>query len=181
MSLIAGNLAVVQQVLDSLNIGWGVCAGAAAHLYGQRRPINDVDILVAPGTLTQISTALQRGQKAVQFDGGRILWRGIKLFDDVSVRQGSTVYPFALDAAMQARLQRKPLLGSKVNVLAPEDILVQKLLLNRGETEGKFDIADADGMIKRQTFDLDYLRERLAATRALELLRPRLAERGVEV
>ena len=53
----------------------------AAHLYGDRRPIQDVDIIVAPGKLPEVVKLLQQQQKAVQFDGQRILWRGIKLFD----------------------------------------------------------------------------------------------------
>lgn len=49
MSLIAGNLGVVQRTLDAYQLAWAVCAGAAAHLYGNRRPIQDIDILIEPG------------------------------------------------------------------------------------------------------------------------------------
>ncbi|MEN9935382.1 MAG: hypothetical protein RLZZ387_1961, partial [Chloroflexota bacterium] len=98
MSLIAGNLGVVQRTLDGSSIVWGVCAGAAAHLYGNRRPIQDVDILVSAGNLPDVVRLLQQQNKVVQFDGQRILWRGIKLFDDLSVRRGGAVHPYAIDA-----------------------------------------------------------------------------------
>src|SRR5689334_25373233 len=103
MSLIAGNLGVVQRLLDTNQMKWGVCAGVAAHLYGDRRPIQDVDILVTTGKLPEVVKLLQQQQKAVQFDGQRILWRGIKLFDDLSVRRNGSVHPILLDEPMIAR------------------------------------------------------------------------------
>lgn len=181
MSLIAGNLAVVQKVLDAAGLQWGVFAGAAAHLYGNRRPINDIDILVAPGMLGQVASLLQQGQKAVQFDGGRILWRGIKLFDDLTVRQEGRIHPFSLDTAMASHTQRKPLLGSKVLLLAPEDVMVHKLLLFRGSNEGKHDEADVANIVKRQTLDTEYLKERIALTGGGDLLRERLSAQGVDL
>ena len=60
MSLIAGNLGVVQRMLDASPIKWGICAGAAAHLYGDRRPLQDVDMLVAAGKLPDVVRLLQR-------------------------------------------------------------------------------------------------------------------------
>ena len=181
MSLIAGNLAVVQKLLDASGLQWGVFGGAAAHLYGNRRPINDIDILVPQGQLNQVATMLQQGQKAVQFDGGRILWRGIKLFDDLTIRNLTATYPFTLDTLMAGRTQRKPLLGSRTLLLSPEDVVVHKLLMFRGENEGKYDIVDATNIIKRQPLDHDYLRQRMAITGGADLLRQRLADLGVVV
>jgi len=181
MSLIAGNLGVVQRLLDGSGLGWGVCAGAAAHLYGNRRPIQDVDLLVPRGALTTVVGLLQGAQKAVQFDGQRILWRGIKLFDDLTVRRPGASHPFLLDEPMLARLRRMPLLGAPVQVLPPEDVLAHKLLLARGLEQGKHDLPDAEGIARRQRLDLDYLRERLTMLNAAELLAPKLAELGVAV
>ena len=93
MSLIAGNLGVVQRLLDANQMKWAVCAGVAAHLYGDRRPIQDVDVVVMPGKLPDVVKLLQQQQKAVQFDGQRILWRGIKVFDDLTVRRGGISLP----------------------------------------------------------------------------------------
>jgi hypothetical protein len=178
MSLIAGNLGVVQRLLDAQQCTWAVCAGAAAHLYGDRRPIQDIDILVPAGLLPTVVKLLQQQQKAVQFDGQRILWRGIKVFDDLAIRRGATNHPFSIDDAMKTRMRRIPLLGSQTSVLAPEDVLVHKVILNRGEDQGKHDLADARGIIRRQQFDLEYMQYRLQAMNATTYTSA-LAELGV--
>jgi hypothetical protein len=179
MSLIAGNLGFVQRLFDSHSIVWGVCAGAAAHLYGNRRPIQDVDVLVMPGQLTEIVQRLQGAQKAVQFDGKRILWRGIKIFDDLSIRRVGAMHRFVLDQPMIDHLRRQPLLGAPVMVLAPEDIVLHKLLLGRGASEGKHDQSDAEGIARRQKLDSVYLGERLRLMNATEALRPALTSLGI--
>jgi hypothetical protein len=181
MSLIAGNLAVVQRLLDGSQMKWGVCAGVAAHLYGDRRPIQDVDILVTTGKLPDVVKLLQQQQKAVQFDGQRILWRGIKVFDDLTIRRGGTVYPFALDEPMIERLRRMSLLGAPVTVLAPEDILLHKLLLSRGADQGKHDLVDAAGIARRQKLDLEYLRARMQLMNVNGAIAAKLSELGVQL
>lgn len=174
MSLIAGNLAVVQRLLDSQHLPWGVFAGAAAHLYGHRRPIQDVDLLVPRGQIAVVVKLLQNSGKAVQYDGQRILWRGIKIFDDLTVRRAGRFYPFIFDGPMQARLRRLPLLGAPVRLLAPEDVIVHKLLLARGPAEGKHDLADAAVVARRQHLDLDYLWERVRLAQAEALIKEAL-------
>lgn len=181
MSLIAGNLAVVQRLLDGDGLPWGVVAGAAAHLYGNRRPLQDVDLLVPKGKLNTVVQLLQSSGKAVQFDGQRILWRGIKLFDDLSVRREGRTYPLTLDQPMQLRVRKLSLLGAMVGVVAPEDVVAHKVLLARGATENKHDLEDVAGVIRRQTLDLAYLRERARLLSAEALLRERLAGMGVEL
>jgi hypothetical protein len=181
MSLIAGNLAVVQRLLDSKQLAWGVFAGAAAHLYGNRRPIQDVDLAVLPGQLSTIVQLLQNSGKAVQFDGRRIIWRGIKIFDDMAVRRNGTVFPLSLDAPMRNHLRKLSLLGASVSVVAPEDVIVHKLLLDRNAESGKHDRADVEGILRRQTLDLDYLRERVRLMRAEASLSDPLRELDINL
>jgi hypothetical protein len=181
MSLIAGNLGVVQRLLDGQKMRWGVCAGAAAHLYGDRRPIQDIDILVGPGQLPTVVNLLLQQQKAVQFDGTRIVWRGIKIFSDLSVKRNGMVHPFILDAARAARLRRLPLLGSTVAVLSPEDVLLHKVLLGRGADQGKSDLVDALGIAKRHQMDRIYLRERMEAMRSNGTTITALAQLGIMI
>ncbi|MCU0491676.1 MAG: nucleotidyltransferase family protein [Chloroflexaceae bacterium] len=180
MSLIAGNLRVVQQLLDQSGMAWAVCAGAAAHLYGNRRPIQDVDLLVAQGQLNTIVKLLQSAQKAVQFDGQRIIWRGIKVFDDLTLRQNGMVHPYTLDAAMTERRRRLPLLGNQVQTLAPEDVVIHKLLMGRGAEQGKHDLEDVAGIVRRQQLDGAYIAERVKLANAGRIS-VQLREFGVEL
>jgi hypothetical protein len=175
MSLIAGNLAVVQRLLAAAGMPWGVCAGAAAHLYGNRRPIQDIDLLVARGRLSEVVRLLQNSGKAVQFDGQRIIWRGIKLFDDLTIRSAGTHYPLTLDEPMQARIRNLSLLGAPVCVLAPEDVVAHKLLLARGPNQGKHDLEDAAAILRRQQLDQEYLLQRARLMNAETIVSERLA------
>ncbi len=181
MSLIAGNLAVVQRLLDSKQTAWCVFAGAAAHLYGTRRPIQDVDLIVLPGQLPTVVQLLQSSGKSVQYDGQRIIWRGIKFFDDMAVRRDGTTFPLTFDPPMQTRLRKMPLLGAPVTVMSPEDVVAHKLLLDRGSAHGKYDLVDVEGIIRRQSLDVGYLRERIRLMRAERQLIERLRELGVEI
>ncbi|GIV92716.1 MAG: hypothetical protein WHS83_13730 [Chloroflexus sp.] len=181
MSLIAGNLAIVQRLLDGDQIAWAVIGGAAAHVYGDRRPLNDVDILVQRQALSRIVNLLQQSHKAVQSDGSRVIWRGIKVFDDLSVRQSGISHPFWLDDLMQERRRRMPLLGAQVFLAAPEDIVAHKLLLQRGPEQGKHDKQDAAGIIRRHQLDIDYLIMRLQRMNALDIVRPRLLDFGITI
>ncbi len=182
MSLLAGNLGAVQRLLDEAGLGWGVCAGAAAHLYGVRRPIENVDILLPPGRLYQVRNLLDRRGHTAQYNGHILLWRGIKLFDDLSVTIAGRRHPFLMDTLMETRLRRQMLLGSRVLVLAPEDVLVHKALLTQADrSPGKHHYEDFLSIIRKQgeTLDLDYLLHRLEVCQARQQIQSLLKEAGL--
>ncbi len=184
MSLIAGNLGTVQRLLDEAELPWGVCAGAAAHLYGVRRPIENVDILLAPGALKQVRDLLEKNHWAAQYDGRILLWRGIKLFDDLTVAVNGRRYPFLMDDSMQQHLRRLPLLGNRTLVLSPEDTLVHKGLLLLGDTVvGKHHREDfkAVAQVQGSRLDLAYVSQRLTACQARTQVLPLLTEVGLSL
>lgn len=182
MSLLAGNLGAVQHLLDEAGLSWGVCAGAAAHLYGVRRPIENVDILLPPGRLLQVRNLLGQKGHAAQYDGRILLWRGIKLFEDLSVTVAGRRFPFLMDTLMEGRLRRQMLLGSHVLVLAPEDVLVHKALLTQADrSPGKHHHEDLLAIVRKQkeVLDLDYLLRRLEICQARQQVQPLLKEAGL--
>lgn len=184
MSLIAGNLGSVQRLLDEADLPWGVCAGAAAYVYGVRRPIENVDILLPPGMLRRMRELLEQHRWTAQYDGRILLWRGIKVFDDLTVTAGGVRYPFVLDEPMRERLRRLPLLGCRVQVLAPEDVLVHKALLVYGDNAlGKHHRSDVEALIRaqRERLDLGYLVQRLNACQAGPQVRTFLAAAGLNL
>lgn len=171
MSLIAGNLGIVQRLFDENAIVWGICGGAASHLYGNRRPIKNIDILVSPDALKAVMGLMQKAKRVGQFDGRRIMWSGINIFDNLTFRDAEGEHPFALDQPMIEHLRRMQLLGSRVTVLAPEDVLVHRMLFHRGAEHRMNDYEDAAAIVQRQQLNIDYLKERLRSFKAGALLR----------
>lgn len=184
MSLIAGNLGAVQRLLDEAGLKWGVCAGSAAHLYGVRRPIENVDILLPWGLLRQVREILDSNRLTAQYDGRILLWRGIKLFDDLTLTIAGKRHPFFMDGSMQEHLRRLPLLGSRPLVLAPEDVLVHKALLTIGDsTPGKHHNEDFSAILRVQREKLDhaYLGQRLDACQARAQVQSLFTEAGLSL
>jgi hypothetical protein len=66
-------------------------------------------------------------------------------------------------------------------VMAPEDVVAHKLLLSRGVTEGKHDLADVEAILRRQSLSIEYVQERARLLGAEALIAERLAALGVEV
>lgn len=181
MSLIAGNLGIMQRLLDEHSVVWGIHGGAAAHVYGNRRPIKNIDILVASGMLRSVVEYMQQAKRVVQFDGRRVMWSGINLTDDLSVRRLGITHAFKMDDLMMGHVRRVPLLGSRVAMLAPEDVLVHKVLLERDGEAGVKDHGDASSVAQRQTMDIDYLKQRLQACGAPDRVRIKIEELGVSL
>ena len=73
------------------------------------------------------------------------------------------------------------LLGAPVMVLAPEDVLLHKLLMGRGAEQGKHDMADAAGIVRRQQLDHDYLRERMQVMNTNGSISRRAGQLGVQL
>jgi hypothetical protein len=86
-----------------------------------------------------------------------------------------------LDEPMIARLRRMSLLGAPVTVLSPEDVLIHKVLMSRGADQGKHDLLDAAGIVRRQQLDLDYLRQRMQAMNTNGTTAAALAQLGVQL
>ena len=182
MSLIAGNLGAVQRLLDDTELKWGICAGSAAHLYGVRRPIENVDILLPQGCLRQVRDMLEQNRLSAQYDGRILLWRGIKLFDDLSVAIAGSRYPFLMDAPMQEHLRRLPLLGVRALIVAPEDVLVHKALLIAGDNApGKHHRDDfaAIARVQGEKIDKAYLAQRLEICQGRAQVQHMFAEAGI--
>jgi hypothetical protein len=151
------SLAEVTRRLDRAGITWAVFAGAAATIYGVTRAVTDVDILI-PAADGGRAAALFPEAIVKRGEGGTV--RGVQLpgFDLVA---GLTTTD--LDAAMAARIVRRPLLGITVPIIPAEDNILLKALWGRGPEEGKHDWEDVDEMMAHlPALDWEYLRRRAA-------------------
>jgi hypothetical protein len=170
MSLIAGNLGVIQRLFDEHAITWGIYGNAASHLYGSRLPIKTIDILVSPATLRAVMQVMQNAKRVGQFDGRRIMWSGINLYDDLTVRTSTSFHPFKMDALMTARLRRLQLLGSRVSFLSPEDVLIHMMLTPRTAVQWDAAYEEMAAIAQRHPPELAYVRQRLRLCQAFPLL-----------
>lgn len=171
MSLLAGNLGIIRKLLEDHATVWGICGGAASHLYGNRRPIRNIDILIPPATIKPVMDLMHAAKRVGQFDGRRILWGGVSIFDNLSFRDEEGEHPFFLDQLMVKHLRPMHLLGSRVMVLAPEDIIAHKMLFRRGAEHRANDYEDVVAIARRHTLDLAYLKQRLQLFNAHALLK----------
>lgn len=152
------SLKEVARRLDGAGITWAVFAGAAASVYGARRPLTDVDILVAAAEGDHIAGLFPEARMRRQEDG-RILGASMPSFD---ILAGLTVMD--LDTAMAARLTHHEIAGVTVPVIPAEDNILLKAIWGRGPEVGKHDWEDVEAMMRHlSTLDWEYLHWRADA------------------
>jgi hypothetical protein len=162
-------LAEVARRLERAGVVWAVFAGAAASVYGAKRPLTDVDILVPLGEGTRVAT-LFPGAAVERQEDGRV--RSIKLPTDgiyppavdliagLTMFEGEASYTVDLDDEMAARRTRHEIAGIEMPVIPAEDNLLLKAVWGRGPEQGKHDWEDVAAMLAHVEVDWTYLRWR---------------------
>ena len=167
----------VRERLRGLGIDWAIFAGAASYLYGARREITDIDIMVREENMPTVSEAL--GAEATWLEGpsGSVLGGSvddIDLIGGMRIVVGEEAYEFFMDDEMARKVRTMALEGIEVPVLSPEDNVVFKGIMQRGEGEGKRDVQDVAEILNNQPIDPEYLMRRAglcgAEERVLDLL-----------
>ena len=162
----------VARRLDEAGVPWAVFAGAAAKVYGAKRPLTDIDILIS---------AADGGRAADLFPEGHICYRedgsveAIKLSEYDLIAGLSNGYVLDVDTDMLLRLQRAEINGVLVPIIPPEDNILIKASWGRGPEVGKHDWDDVAAMLSyNRKIDWEYLCGRasigLAPDRADEIL-----------
>jgi hypothetical protein len=163
------DLREIARRLDGGRIAWAVFAGAAASVYGARRALTDVDILVPASEAKRLSELFPEaavedhasGHQGFRLPGFDVL-AGLPLMD--------------LDPEMAARLRPGEIAGVEVPVIPPEDNILLKAMWGRGAAEGKHDWEDVEAMLGHlPSLDWAYLRWRAGqfadSDRAAQVLR----------
>jgi predicted nucleotidyltransferase len=159
--VLRSHLSAVKARLEKAGIEWAVFAGAASFCYGSQRIITDVDILLRSEDLERARAVLEDLDLA-RFDVG--------CGADMETEQGTC--PFYLDDNMIGRRQWRELFGVKVPVISVEDNIVLKAILQRGQSEGKYDLEDIRDMLTNQRIDLDYLKTRIQISQSEKRVKP---------
>ncbi len=157
-------LLLVKGRLEDGGLDWGVAAGSAVYIYAGNRLPTDVDLLVRPEDLSKVGSLLGLVPKMERTSWGeeeKIALGEIEIAGGLVIRVGAESYPYGMDGAMVERLRRGTLEGVEVPVLAPEDIIAMKSVLQRGPEQGKHDIEDIEALAAAMEIDAEYLRWRL--------------------
>ncbi len=148
------SLEEVARRFDDAGLTWAVFAGAAAIVYGAKRPLTDVDILVPAAERGRVMDLFPAAELILYDKGSLVL--SLPGFDIVA---GLTLMD--LDAPMAARLTRHEIAGVSVPIVPPEDNILLKAMWGRGPEAGKHDWEDVQAMIASlPELDWEYLRWR---------------------
>jgi len=161
---------------------WAVFSGAAAAVYGSRRVPTDLDVLVEKGQLDGWAARLGAPVTEKVSELGRMRhaqWRGVDICDDVTPVVDGTPRPFFMDREMLRRRRLRLVGGLPAWVVAPEDVVVLKAILQRGRERGKFDVEDIRAVAARQRLDHAYLQRRAARCGATERVLALLQREGL--
>jgi len=153
--------ALLQEIRHKFNVSrvkWAVFAGTAAYLYGGEREPTDVDIIIAKEDFKRAAELFNvevTGESFSFYIGGVDFILG-----DLKMNIEGKIFRFFMDQEMIERIQNKRLDGVEVPTLSPEDNIVFKALLQRGEKKGKHDIQEIIDIARNQKLDMGYLMKR---------------------
>ncbi len=171
---VRADLALVADVIMPGGVQWAVAAGAAVFLYARNRTPTDLDVLVRSEDLPMVEAALGVATETESTAWGevtRVQMGGIEIAGRLAVRAGARSYLYYLDSDMAGHIRHLTYHGIEIPVLAPEDLVALKAVLQRGPEQGKHDLEDIDALAASTRIDPVYLRLRLERMRALDRAR----------
>lgn len=150
----------VARLLESADLAYGLYGGLAVAAWGVARETKDADLAVVSADAGQLVDILRRDgiQSVAAFErvtfGGLIISRATLLAGekDSGFNTVDLVEPASARYAHIAveRALRAPLRDSEISLLAPEDVVIFKVLSTREQ-----DLEDASAIIRALDKDLD--------------------------
>ena len=166
-------LCEISVAFEKRRVVWAIFAGAAASIYGAKRSVNDLDLIVRERDLWEVASYFHLQLMAFEnkFQSATIRTQLLRFgFCEVTARllieTSMGNYEFALDNLMIKRRRWFRVNGLRVPVLSPEDNVVFKGIMQRGNEDKKHDLEDIKDILKNQKIDKDYLRVRIKISRS---------------
>lgn len=159
-------LSTVKNKLEKTGVRWAVFAGAAAHCYGSKRKVSDIDVLVDGVDLEKAKEVLTNVE-------------GVDVVADLKMNVNGETCLFFMDGEMEERIQWKRLLNVEIPVVPVEDNIIFKAILQRLQAQGKHDIEDIKHMVASEKIDSEYLEKRIRKYRAEKRVRRLLKRLGI--
>lgn len=154
--------------LNEASIPFAIGGSGCLYLLGNEREPNDVDIFVPDDKHDEADALFGISSFTHQSDIDRA--RNSNPFQDHAMQLtshllfivGGREYPLRLTPAMLKQRPHTEFQGQMIYLLPPEDALLDKALLQRGEDVGKHDIADVKQFLKRYPeLNRPYLQSRI--------------------
>lgn len=176
----------ILSILDQERIPYMVMGGIAVRFWALPRPTYDLDLTLAAedAEIAKLLDRLDRDGYAIAPEvrkGWRDTLRGMRKFEvrKFEGRDSWRIDLFLVTTEYQrsafGRRRRAKLLGSEVWTIAPEDLILHKLMAARER-----DLADvAEILAMTRELDLPYLREWSQALKVAETLEDRLKRAGL--
>ncbi|HKC49960.1 MAG TPA: nucleotidyltransferase [Myxococcota bacterium] len=142
---------------DSAAIPYLLIGGLASAVLGRPRCSSDIDLFVAPDVAPHALDALARAGFTTELTNPAWLYKAFRrgILVDLLFKTVGDIY---LDREMLRRASHYSLLGTRVRVIPPEDLLVIKAIVHDEETPRHWH--DALALVRRADIDWDYLVER---------------------
>lgn len=161
--------------LNQAGIPYAIGGSGCLYLLGNEREPNDVDIFVpderhdeADALFGIVSFTHQSAiDRARNSNPGQD--HAMQLTSHLLFTVGGREYPLRLTPAMLEQRPRVEYKGQMFYLLPPEDALLDKAILQRGEEVGKHDVADIKNFLHKYShLDRAYLQDRIDALDAQE-------------
>ncbi|HTO09581.1 MAG TPA: nucleotidyltransferase [Myxococcota bacterium] len=143
--------------LEGAEVPYLLIGGLASAVLGRPRCSSDVDLLVAPEAAPRALEALSRAGFETEITNPAWLYKAFSngILVDLLFKTTGDIY---LDRDMLRRGSHHSFLGTRVRVVAPEDLIVIKALVHDEETPRHWH--DALALLRRRDLDWEYLVER---------------------
>ena len=147
----------VVHTLKKAGIAYLFGGGLAAKCFGRERRTKDIDLFVRPENADPLLSALEKAGFRTQKTVPKRLYKAKK--DDIPIdiifKSAGNIF---LDDETFKRATQMEFMGSAINILPPEDLIVMKALATGQSTPTHW--YDALDVIKSTSVDWDYLTRR---------------------
>jgi predicted nucleotidyltransferase len=155
--------------LDRCQVPYALIGGLASAVLGRPRCSSDIDFLVAPDCAQRALDAFTKAGFETEITNPAWLYKAFAggILVDLLFKTKGDIY---LDDEMLRRASHYSFLGTRVRVIAPEDLIVVKAIVHDEETPRHWH--DALALLRRGDLDWDYLvaRAQRGPRRVLALL-----------
>jgi hypothetical protein len=166
----------VINLFDKYNISYMLTGGLAVTVWGRARSTLDIDIVldINKDDIKKLVSAFQKENFYIDEEAVKMALDKKFSFNAIDRETNTTIdcYLIGNNEYEAARFQRKivrNIVGMKVNVISPEDLILIKLLWHKDSGSTRH-LEDAESILKITKVDLKYIKKWAASQSTLKIL-----------